>query len=335
MEEKEIYLLITRYLSKRTSIEENEILTDWITASEDNERTFHEIKMVWLRVKSPDLRQTNKALASLKVKMRQNEPETRSGGQLKPQRKWLAIAAAAVILFGICTMIFILNRLPTTDAPESLQVSTRGGEIKTIELSDGTKVYLAPKSILRYPVVFGENRRTVELVGEAYFEVSKNPHKPFSVLTSDMDVKVLGTHFNVNAIKNRGNTTVSLLEGRVAVNIKDDNNEEYTLRPGQELSFNRLNKQVFQYDLDSISVLGWMTNTLVFRNEKLSDAALKIEKMYGVKLVFENQATADTRLYAQFKNDALQDVLDIICESGNLTRHSYQNKIYISLKKMR
>jgi transmembrane sensor len=333
LEEKEIYLLITRYLSKRTSIEENEMLADWITVSEDNERTFEEIKMVWLNVKSSDKRQTNNALLSLKAKMRQNELEVRSGHTLKPHRKWLAIAAA-VLLFGICTMTFI-NRFVALDVPERLQASTRAGEIKTILLHDGTKVSLAPKSILRYPAIFGENHRRVELIGEAYFEVAKNPHRPFSVLTSDMDVKVLGTHFNVNTIRNHGNTTVSLLEGKVAVNIKDDNNEEYILRPGQELSFNRLNKQVFQYDLDSISVLGWMTKTLVFRNEKLSDAALKIEKMYGVKLVFENQATADTRLYAQFKNDALQDVLDIICESGNLTHRSCQNKIYISLQKMR
>lgn len=332
MEEQEIYLLITRYLSKQTSTEENEILADWITASVAHERSFEEIKRVWLAVKTPDPQASVEALASLKTRMHAEEQKSGLGMRMMwSSKKWLSIAAAVILVMS-CAILMIQQYIHFRPAA-LLEESTKAGQIKTILLMDGTKIVLAPKSIVKYPATFEAGHRNVELLGEAYFEVSKNPHQPFSVITPDMDVKVLGTHFNVNAIKNHGSTTVSLLEGRVAVNIKDDNNEEYTLRPGQELSFNRMNKQVFQHELDSVSVLGWMTKTLIFRNEKLSDAALKIEKMYGVKLVFENQATADTRLYAQFKNDALEDVLNILCESGNLNHRSYQNKIYISIRK--
>ncbi|RZL61983.1 MAG: DUF4974 domain-containing protein, partial [Pedobacter sp.] len=172
----------------------------------------------------------------------------------------------------------------------------------------------------------------IELDGEAYFEVSKNPHKPFRVKTADLSVKVLGTHFNVKASKNQILTTVSLFEGKVEVNLNADKDDAYMLKPGQELSFERNNLRVFQRSLDSVNVLGWMTKTLVFSNDKLSDAAVKIENMYGVKLIFADQATADTRVYAQFNGDTLNDVLAIICASGNLDYRKQDNKIYMSIK---
>jgi len=327
LEERDSYLLITRYLSKQTSTAENEMLADWITASDENEQTFEAIKVAWLSVEQPDQSSTELALAKLKLVIQQQE-EVRP----KPvfyQRSF--IAAASVVLVLLSALCYYQFSPAATIIDQ--QLTTRAGEMKTIRLSDGTKICLAPKSSLKFPAVFEGDRRIVKLTGEAYFEVSKVPHKSFIVRTPDLDVKVMGTHFNVDAGKNQSLTKVSLLEGKVAVNIIDDNNEEYLLKPGQELSLNRINKQVFQDELDSLSVLGWMTKTLIFSNEKLSDAAVKIEKMYGVKLVFENQATADTRLYAQFKNDSLKDVLNIISASGNLQYRNYQNKIYLSLRK--
>jgi len=328
LEDRESYLLITRYLSNKTSTAENEMLADWLTESVENEQTFETIKMVWLSTRQAEHSMGEAALARLKIRI---EEENAAPRRLKLSFKRSYIAAAAVILVFTAGLFYFAQEVKVVNHEQ--QLVTNSGEIKTLKLSDGTKICLGPKSTLIYPQSFEGKHRVVRLSGEAYFEVSKVAHKSFIVRTAELDVKVMGTHFNVNAGKNQRSTTVSLLEGKVAVNITDDNNEEYMLVPGQELSFNRINRQVFQYQLDSLSVLGWMSRTLVFSNEKLSDAALKIEKMYGVKLVFESQATADTRVYAQFKNDSLKDVLDIICASGNLQYHNDQNKIYLSFKK--
>ena len=330
MEEKDIYLLITQYLQKQTSTEENALLANWITASPDNEQTFEEIKIFWLPTKDAEKRDSSIALAKLNAII--DEQETNAQRVKKHSlRKWSTVAASIAIVAATGILILSTGKL-SIKSPKYLQQVSKAGEIKVFHLNDGTKVTLGPKSTLQYPSLFESQHREVKLVGEAYFEVSKNPHKPFTVHTKDLDIKVLGTHFNVNASKNERSTTVSLLEGKVNVNVVFDHNEEYQLKPGQELVLDHASQQVYQHDLDSVDVLGWMTKTLIFRNEKLSDAARKIEKMYGVKVVFDNVSTAETRVYAQFKNESLTDVLQTICATGDLNYNNDGNKIFIRNK---
>jgi transmembrane sensor len=331
LEEKEIYLLITQYLQKQTSTEENAFLANWITASPENEQTFEAIKVFWLPTKNTQKRDTSIALAKLNAII--DEQEMNAQRVRKHSLKIWAMLAASIAIIGSIGILMLGSQKPFINSPTPLQQISKAGEIKIFYLNDGTKITLGPQSSLEYPSVFKSDRREVKLIGEAYFEVSKNPHKPFTVQTQDLDVRVLGTHFNVNASRNERSTTVSLLEGKVNVNVVFDHNEEYQLKPGQELVLDHSSQQVYQHDLDSVNVLGWMTKTLIFSNEKLSDAARKIEKMYGVKVIFDNVSTADARIYAQFKNESLNDVLETICSTGDLSYNNDGNKIYIRNKK--
>ncbi len=325
MEEREIYLLIIGFFRNQNNTIENEILTDWITSSSDNEQTFEEIKTIWLSIKRPNESVSAPSLSKLKDKINKEslrKVKTRKLNLIKS----ISLAACLILI----TSFVYFSFLSKNNLAKVYVAVTKVGEIKTIILNDGSKVLLGPKSLLSYPESFSGNQRIIELVGEAYLEVSKNEHQPFIVKTPGLSINVTGTKFNVNAAKNQFITTVSLFEGKVEVDVSDDNT--YTLKPGQELSFNRNNFQLFQGKLDSVKVIGWMTKTLIFSNVKLSEVALKLENMYGVKLVFANQATADIRLYAQFKNDKLNDVLEIICSTGNLIYNKIGNKIYISGK---
>lgn len=329
MEEQEHYLLITRYLSKQTSIEENEILADWIAASFENEQIFEEIKIIWQLSKEKEDVGASTALYRLKERISQTETDYNPDHQYR--RKWYAIAAS---VFGFLTVVGILAQYYATSylqETEYIQQITKAGEKKTFLLEDGTKVYMAPQSTVKYPAKFSKAKRILELEGQAYFEVSKNPHRPFVVHTSALNVQVLGTHFNVSSYKRQNLTTVSLLEGKVNVTLEEDTDDEYTLKPGQELSFNHLSHQVYQHMLDSTAATGWMTNTLVFKDEKLSDAAKRIEQMYSVKIVFADQATADARLYAKFKNDSLKNVLETIQSAGNIDYRIEANRVYLTL----
>lgn len=331
MEEQEIYLLITRYLQKQTTTEENEILADWITDSADNEQTFEEIKVTWQHTAQTKQEESTIALARLKARINHQQDNATKIKKIVPF-KWNAVAASVAVIGFFLAGLFYLLRPNDSVSPTYNVLKTKAGEIKNVTLNDGTKVSVGPKSILRYPSAFNQTERNVSLDGEAYFEVSKNPHKPFRVNTADLSVKVLGTHFNVNASKNQILTTVSLLEGKVEVNLNLDKDDAYVLKPGQEISFNRANQRIFQRNVDSLNVLGWMTRTLNLSNDKLSDAAVKIENMYGVKLIFADQPTADTRIYAQFNGDSIEDVLTIICASGNLEYKKQGNKIYLNAK---
>jgi transmembrane sensor len=327
LEEQDIYLLITRYLANQTSTEESERLADWIAESGEHEQTFEEIKSLW-QASTKNITTVTGPLNKLKSRIKEEEPTT-AWSIAGRSAKWYAIAASA-ILFSAFSSLAIYQYI-NSPSNKVYSLAAAAGQKKLIKLEDGTAVYLAPQSTLKYPEHFGSSR-TVELQGQAYFEVSKNTHRPFIVHTANLDVQVLGTHFNVNNYQNQGLTKVSLLEGKVKVSISDDGLDEYLLGPGQELALNHTNHQVYRYTLDSMAVKGWMTNTLVFNNEKLADVARKIEQMYGVKLVFADQATAETGLYAKFRNEPLNVVLETIAASGNIIYHIEGNKVYLNLK---
>ena len=124
------------------------------------------------------------------------------------------------------------NTSGTASAMTYNTISTpRGGQYKLV-LSDGTAVWLNAASSLRFPTSFNGNERRVELTGEGYFEVTKNAAMPFKVLVDDMEVKVLGTHFNVNAYSDENDIKTTLLEGQVIVT---NGREEAILKPGQQV----------------------------------------------------------------------------------------------------
>lgn len=330
MKEQELYLLITRYLSKQTSAEENEQLANWMAGDKRNEQVFEDVKQIWLgpqRITDPG---SIHALSKLRSRM---AAEDDTYVQAKPRRIQLyRIAAAAAILVAVVAAWRIFSFRQPSHQISYLKETTLSGQKKKITLADGTKVVLGPESSFSYPASFDKDSRTVAVEGEAYFEVSKAPHLPFIVQTSVLTVQVLGTHFNVNARGNQPLSSVALLEGAVKVKLKEKVNEEYLLKPGQELSVNHHTHQVYQHALDSIAVLGWQNNILKFRNEQFGSAAYRIEKMYGVKIVFKDQAAANTRLYATFRDQPLSDVMDMICTSGILAYHQEGDTIYVNLK---
>lgn len=328
MEEKENYLLITRYLSQQTSTAENEYLADWIAASPANELIFQDIKTVWLRSKPIHHPGTERALLQLKSKINAAKPENTV--KLKIAKRWYGIAASFIGILILFTVGY--KYLIIAGANDTLRQFTKAGQKKTFRLDDGTVVYLAPQSSLSYPSRLDSKTRVVKLTGEAYFEVTKNLHRPFIVHTDKLNVHVLGTHFNVRSSANGNYTTVSLLEGKVNVTMTDDEEEEYALKPGQELSLNHLNHQIYQHDFDTAAVTGWMKNTLIFKNDRLAVAAEKINQLYGVKIIFEDQATADMRLYATFKNESLTTVMETIKATGNVAYRIEGNKVYLTLK---
>ncbi|WP_316779593.1 FecR family protein [Pedobacter antarcticus] len=330
---EEILLLITRHLAGKTSEQEENWLRGWKDSSSVNRQTFEEVKQVWLASYQRDDTAAIHAFQRLDKKMQAHKQQetciaTAGTSPVSKSRRFALIASLTLIF--IISGIFYKVYYPSE--PVVIKEFTASGQKKEIRLPDGTKILLAPQSELFYPKDFTAEKRVVELQGEAYFEVSKNPHRPFIVRTATLDVQVLGTHFNVNSYKKNSITSVSLMEGKVKVLMAGDDGEEYLLAPGQELSLNKLNHQVYQHEFDEESTTGWMTNTLLIKNEKLGQVAEKISQLYGVKLIFADQATADTRLYARFKNESLLNVLETISATGNIAYRIERNKVYLTLK---
>ncbi|GAB3879060.1 FecR domain-containing protein [Hymenobacter segetis] len=323
MEAEEIYLLITRYLARQTSSDENERLATWVAQSSDHERTFEQLKAVWQASPTPPAPAAT-AAALRQVKARLAPPVPVAPPAI---RRWRLArryqTAALLVLLSVLGGGYFYAR-PTV--PAYRLSLTPAGRQQTIRLPDGSLVTLAPQSQLRYPVRFSETSREVYLEGEAFFEVSKNPHRPFRVHSGTWVTQVLGTKFNVSAVRGASQTAVSLVEGQVQVN---DDHGQYLLAPGQQLLGDHATGRIYRQAFNKARVTAWRSNKLVFQNEKLADAASQIERLYGVKLVFADPATAEIRLWATFNNEPLTAVLGALHQAGSLDYRREGKVIYL------
>lgn len=186
----------------------------------------------------------------------------------------------------------------------------RGGEYQLV-LSDGTKVWLNSESTLKFPMQFVGNDRKVELTGEAYFEVTENKKKPFSVSVKNTEIKVLGTHFNINAY-NMVNTT--LIEG--SVKLKSGVNE-VLLKPGEFGVKNNKGKfDVGEADIEA--VVAWRNGYFVFRDETIKSMMEKVSRWYDVDVEYQENV-GEKEFYGKISRELnLKELLKNIELTGSV-----------------
>ena len=161
----------------------------------------------------------------------------------------------------------------------------RGSKIVELILGDGSLVVLNAASSITYPTAFTGDQRTVQISGEAYFEVAKNKAKPFIVTQGSTRVEVLGTHFNVNAYEDEKMTNVTLLEGSVRVS-QTRNNKNILLRPGQGAQVDNDIRLVTSLDIDE--VMAWRAGKFKFgENESIEMVMRQISRWYDVEIEYE------------------------------------------------
>jgi ferric-dicitrate binding protein FerR (iron transport regulator) len=267
-------------------------------------------------------------------------------------KKWLL---SATVLMIIVAGFFIFksadvpqNRDLVNAAPIS-QVITESGSRTHIQLPDGSSVWLNASSDLTYDKEFGKNLREVNLIGEAFFDVVKDPAHPFIIHTKVIDVKVLGTQFNVKAYPNDAYTETSLIRGNVEVTVKNRPNEKHYLKPNEKVSVANnideklekikkakpliLTESLTYYRVDSTIIeTSWVDNKLVFQeNETFRDVALKMERWFGgITISFADDEVANYRIYGSFTNETITQALDALREAFNFKYKSTGTNIIIS-----
>ncbi|MFL5748497.1 MAG: FecR family protein [Niastella sp.] len=181
----------------------------------------------------------------------------------------------------------------------------RGGQYQLV-LPDGTKVWLNATSALQFPVAFTGSNRTVELTGEAYFEVAKNPARPFIVKVKELEVKVLGTHFNINAYDNEPEMKTTLLEGSVKVEIANEEKakgkgqkakgeQSVILKPGEQVSLSQSSQLSQPIPVQTEEVIGWKNGKFYFNNADLKVIMRQIARWYDVEVEYRD-ISPDTQL---------------------------------------
>ena len=283
--------------------------------------------------------------------------------QRRSQKSLLVISIAAAVLMAASILWYnSVTKKATSGRPfvagqavEENKVRTPNGSKTTITLPDGSKVWLNAGSSLTYNKDFGGEIREVDLSGEAFFEVvpatsaATAQRIPFIIHTRHIDVRVLGTSFNVKSYPNDKQTETSLVHGKVEVMILN-RREKIVLRPNEKLIVNNddttatlTRKPVAAGSASSFSVgkvnyikadsilveTAWVQNKLVFDNESLPEIAQKLERWYNVEIKFNDEEIQAERASGTFENITIQQALDYLREIASFHYTMKGNKITI------
>lgn len=182
----------------------------------------------------------------------------------------------------------LVYSFPSNTAAQSTAINTvttpKGGQYHLI-LADGTHVWLNANSSIKFPVVFTTNERNVEITGEVYFEVFKNKMKPFTVSTNQSEIRVLGTHFNVNAYDDEAVEETTLLEGSIELKRGA---EKRLMVPGNQASIAKSSTHINIKDADDLdAVIAWKNGYFQFDHADLQSVMRQVSRWYNVKVNYK------------------------------------------------
>lgn len=210
-------------------------------------------------------------------------------------------------------------------------VTVAGGEY-TFTLSDGTRVWLNAMSELEFPVDFVGQERRVRLNGEAYFEVTADPERPFVVETAGMKTRVLGTSFNVQAYSDEQRVFTTLLSGKVEVCLESEK-ASLVLEPGMASCWTRGSGELTCKEADVKNAVAWRYGSFVFEEEDIEVVMRMMSRWYGVEFVFDGgRKRKHTFSGKMSKDESIEEILTRITLAGGPSFRKEENKIYLMEK---
>lgn len=210
------------------------------------------------------------------------------------------------------TVVYNAQNAAEDDVMVNTISTPRGGQYQVI-LPDGSKVWLNSESSIKFPSKFEGKTREISITGEAYFEVAKNPEKPFIVTAGNEQVEVLGTHFNVMAYQDERETKTTLLEGKVKV--KNGGNINY-LNPGQQALSDASGNTRIRTDVDVDDEVAWKDGIFQFNDAGIQDIMRQAARWYDVTVTFKGQVPVKHFTGRLSRNVKASELLNMLAYIG-------------------
>ena len=289
--------LIEKYFEETITDVEIKELSDWIK----NDRQLHD----WWEQEFE--RSDSSMNPVLRDKLFARIKEETLGKEVRPLRiipwKWVA-----AILLPVCFFTYyLLDSSPTAETP--FIVKAGKGDKATIELPDGTNVVLNSASQLSYLNNFGEKVRRVQLNGEAYFKVAHDEKHAFIVQIGDLEVKVLGTSFNVSAYEDAKDVTVVLLEGKVGVYAQKIS---HIMKPGDKIEYNKATHKITATQVHPNDYIEWTKGNIYFEKESLENIMKTLSRIYDVEIRFDSNKLPNEYFTGTIPGGGIQNALNIL-----------------------
>ncbi|SHE73080.1 FecR family protein [Mariniphaga anaerophila] len=341
------------YLHGKLTEDQESILIDWINSSEKNLCSFKKyISDNQSSQASSDA--TNDAWRRLQQKLQSKSVDTTTKRIVFPE--WIKMAAIFILAFllGGTGHYFFNNKPEPTKSPLLVEYVAPLGSRSFVKMPDGSKIWLNAGTTLAYENNFGEENREVNLSGEAFFEIAKNPDIPFTVKTSDINITALGTQFNVKAYAEEKTIETTLVEGSVKLEgntfkLKEDviltaqEKAVYT-KHDQDIDLIDTNKKSAMASattqklksefkivtsIDPSPIISWKDERWIINNEKLGALSKKLERRYAVNFIFDNELLKDYSFGGTLEDETLEQVLNAIRASSPINYIIEGKTVYI------
>jgi len=293
---------------------------DWIDASDDNRKSYEQLKNLWVLTGISGIDADHSLSFFSRKKSFMRNPKVVS---------MMRYAAIFILAFFIGGASLYLYNTVSKPALAYNEITIPNGEKSMISLYDGTKVWLNSGTTLRYPATFSKKERAVYLDGEGFFDVAKNEKCPFVVNAHGLNVKVLGTRFNVNAYEEKAEVKVTLERGAVFARACSGG-KGVLLAPGEQAIYSRSSKEISQKEVDSKLYSSWTENLLRFEDAPLIEVIRKMEHWYGVKITLDPSVNLEDKFTMSIKTESLREMLNLISKTIPVKYEIDGDKVHIA-----
>jgi transmembrane sensor len=295
--------LMASYLSGNASVTGKSEIQAWIDSSEKNKEIFQHVEKLWKSSENAGLAQIDVENAWDIVNAKAHIVPKYSARYLLVKSYKYSLRIAAVLLLGLFSW-YVFSYVMSNKNVNS------GSEIVVLSLSDGSQVTLNKETRLKYPRSFKGNSREVYLEGEAFFNIVRNPQKPFIIKTAGSQIKVLGTSFNVNT-KCRGNVEVVVNSGVVSF-MGDSSKRQIMLHKNDKGVLMKATGLIEKSVNSDPNIISWKTRKFIFHETRLKDIFENIGKVYDVKIVAKDSAIYNCKMTATFEKLEIDDIIKSI-----------------------
>lgn len=348
--EESIYTLIIKSLTGDISQSEVTELQNWLNQSDENRAEFVKVRNLWMataQIKGNYAVDTDKALSELNRKI--DMQSEFSGSAFSNLGRILKIAASILLILclGSISTYFLMKTGAQKGKDLVFVFAPQGGKAMTI-LPDGTQVWLNAESNISYnPSNYGDKTREVNLIGEGFFKVMSNAKKPFIVKAKSLNIKAVGTEFNVKAYPEEKTVETTLVKGIVKIEGSDQNKRTFsiTMVPKQKITFspgrtiidssflknpsnlnleklskvklekcpdNQLLAPIVKNEVKTNLYTSWKDEKWVFEGEEIGDLAILLERRYNVKIKFNAEELKHYRFTGTFQHETLEQIMQVL-----------------------
>lgn len=322
--------LMAKFLMGECSEEELHKVNTWLDESGGNARELFRIEQIYHLGRNEEFADEKKIEKAEKQLFKRLKQEETKRHKVRRMNIWMRYAAMFISLFFISGLSYYIYQSQSEE--NALVAVTARDEVKELMLPDGTKVWLNKHTTLKYPREFSEKGRNVYMEGEAYFEVKRNTEKPFIVRSEAMQVRVLGTVFNMKSDKTNRSAVATLIKGEIEVK---GNHEEgmIVLSPGQKAELNAVTRRLVVKQVDT-GIENWHNNQFVFEKADIFTIARTLENSYGVKIILApDMDVTKTYTGALRKKNSVEEVLNSVRNVIPIEYKIVGNSVFLSSKK--